>query len=239
MQPPMGPGPHNPGSSMLPRAQVRQGTSRMVPVVVSAGLAIGVFCGLLFGLGTGKSAAEPSKASNGVKQTEEPTVDPSAIDTSHVHDKDKPATGTGSAAQASAATGSAGSAAAAGSAAPATTEARITVEIKPDSAVGLAKVSVDGEEIRGTSTTISLPAGTRRKVTVSVKATGYNTAEDSQEIDGSPASFKFDLIKTAPASTSTSTGNGNGNAGTGSKSNSGSTPRPPPPKKKPGGLIDI
>lgn len=34
------------------------GTSKVVPVVVSAGLAVGVFAGLLFGLGTGEVAAQ-------------------------------------------------------------------------------------------------------------------------------------------------------------------------------------
>ena len=50
-----------------PRAQVlRRGTSKAVPVVVSAGLAVGVFCGLLFGLGTDKgvATAAPSTGSN-------------------------------------------------------------------------------------------------------------------------------------------------------------------------------
>src|SRR5687768_3934095 len=74
MQPPMG-GPPMGGPPMggppqmqpPPRAQVvRKGTSKAVPIVVSAGLAIGTFCGLLFGLGTGAedAIAEPSKGDN-------------------------------------------------------------------------------------------------------------------------------------------------------------------------------
>ena len=45
---------------------MRRGTSKAVPVVVSAGLAVGVFCGLLFGLGTEQSEAsnEPAKGNN-------------------------------------------------------------------------------------------------------------------------------------------------------------------------------
>src|ERR1051325_6820998 len=55
------------------RPPVRQGTSRMVPVVVSAGLAVGVFCGLLFGLGTGSGNAGPTTpVRNGAKPTEDP-----------------------------------------------------------------------------------------------------------------------------------------------------------------------
>src|SRR3954463_11571578 len=59
--PPMGPMGATPG----PRP-MRRGTSRAVPVVVSAGLAVGVFCGLLFGVGTGKkdAVASPAKGNN-------------------------------------------------------------------------------------------------------------------------------------------------------------------------------
>lgn len=52
--PPMGPPPMGPP----PTAQVvRRGTSKAVPIVVSAGLAVGVFCGLLFGLGVETTAS--------------------------------------------------------------------------------------------------------------------------------------------------------------------------------------
>src|SRR5215813_5895935 len=56
-------GPHPP---MAPPPPMRRGTSKAVPVVVSAGLAVGVFCGLLFGLGTTKQDAHaaPSTGSN-------------------------------------------------------------------------------------------------------------------------------------------------------------------------------
>ena len=56
---PMGPVPTpQPMPGQPPRAAVvRRGTSRAVPVVVSMGLAIGVFCGLLFGLSTGAPVA--------------------------------------------------------------------------------------------------------------------------------------------------------------------------------------
>ncbi len=42
----------------------RSGTSRAVPVVVSAGLAVGVFCGLLFGVGIPETTAGPSTGNN-------------------------------------------------------------------------------------------------------------------------------------------------------------------------------
>src|SRR4051794_5877643 len=63
---------------MAQRPQVmRRGTSRAVPIVVSAGLAIGTFCGLLFGLGTGGDViAAPSKGTNAGKMVAD--VEPGA-----------------------------------------------------------------------------------------------------------------------------------------------------------------
>jgi len=61
----------------------KQGTSRAVPVVVSAGLAVGVFCGLLFGVGVPDTTASPSTGNN-VKASEpekEPTPKPSTSST--------------------------------------------------------------------------------------------------------------------------------------------------------------
>src|SRR4051812_21563792 len=52
-----------------PQRPMRQGTSKAVPVVVSAGLAVGVFCGLLFGVGTGKEASARSTSSAEAKDT--------------------------------------------------------------------------------------------------------------------------------------------------------------------------
>src|SRR5512141_1040819 len=62
--PPMG-GPPGMGA-VPPQRPMKRGVSKAVPVVVSAGLAVGVFCGLLFGVGTGKkdAVAAPSKGTN-------------------------------------------------------------------------------------------------------------------------------------------------------------------------------
>src|SRR5436190_24020305 len=57
----------------MPPRQVRRGTSKAVPVVVSAGLAVGVFCGLLFGVGTGKEASATPTASNAKKISNDDT----------------------------------------------------------------------------------------------------------------------------------------------------------------------
>jgi len=67
MGPPMG-GPPMGGPPMggMPPRPMTRGTPKNIPVIVSAGLAVGVFCGLLFGVGTGKkaAAAAPSKGTN-------------------------------------------------------------------------------------------------------------------------------------------------------------------------------
>ncbi len=130
--PPMG-GPPMGGPPQMqpPRAQVvRKGTSKMVPIVVSAGLAIGTFCGLLFGLGTGadEAIAEPSKGDN-VKKDEKDkdmTMEGSKVTDPGTPKIDKPkptqVASTGSAAapaSGSAATGSGAAPAAGSGAAPA------------------------------------------------------------------------------------------------------------------------
>ena len=77
-QPPMQPMPPQQGAAPKP---VKRGTSKIVPVVVSAGLAVGTFCGLLFGVGTGE-AADASPSSSEPKKDEpkkdDTTPNPSA-----------------------------------------------------------------------------------------------------------------------------------------------------------------
>jgi hypothetical protein len=119
-----------PTPNPMPRAAVqRRGTSRAVPVVVSAGLAIGVFCGLLFGLGTGEEVIASPSTGNNVKteETGEKLPVPPTVGTTAAKTADPtptPAAGSGSATQVAAAGSASGSAAgsadpAAGSAAPA------------------------------------------------------------------------------------------------------------------------
>jgi len=259
--PPMG-GPPMGGPPMGMRPPGRAGTSRVVPVVVSAGLAVGVFCGLLFGLGTGKrnAVADTTKASNGVKRTEEPTVDPDSIATPRPKPPiPVPTAGSGSAV---AAAGSAGSAAAA-SPEPAATATKIVVEIRPEAAAQTAKVYIDGKEISGTVADVPLPAGTtKQKVKVAVKAPGFKDVEQDVEAEGESTTLKFELAKgrTAPATAtvdpSAATGtahqsggapaSGGNAAGGTSGGNAGGGSKPPgagkPPAKKPGkgsALIDI
>lgn len=94
---------------------VKRGSSKIVPVVVSAGLAVGTFCGLLFGVGTGEVAdASPSTSET---KKDEPKQDDSPNPAASAKPETKPAevkpTVTAPA------SGSATQTAAAGSAAPA------------------------------------------------------------------------------------------------------------------------
>lgn len=232
----------------------RRGTSRAVPVVVSAGLAVGVFCGLLFGVGIPEEATASPSTGNNVKAADptESTPTPSASTTPAT----KPATptatvttpattgttaGTGSATPIAAAGTTAGSGAAAtpgtkpaagaGSATPtvaatpAIKKVKLIVEIKPDTVAATAKISVDKKEIEGGMTELEIPPDGKKEVKVVVKAAGYKTVEQKVEVEGD-VTVKVELIKR-------SSGGGS------------STPGRPPTggggKKKPpgGGLIDI
>ena len=229
--PPMGGPPM--GGGMPPASRpMRRGTSKVVPVVVSAGLAIGVFCGLLFGLGTGKheADAQPAAGSNtktGSDTGETPAPTP---DKGNLLDPSKtPAAG--SAAQAGSGSGSAvaaaGSAAGSGSAAvkpPGPPTVKLTIQIKPEAAAKVAKIEVNGKEITGTS--IDLPVDTK-VAKVSVTATGYHSASSAVDMAGGDTTIEVELPRRASSGTPAS--------------GSPQVPkRPPGPKKPPGGnLIDI
>ncbi len=250
MGPPMG-GP--PMGAMPPPRPMRAGTPKIVPVIVSAGLAVGVFCGLLFGVGTGKkdAVAAPSKGTNAKDQPVE--------DTTHlVETPNKPITptsqlgkGSGAGSAAVAATGSgagsgsavamAGSAAGSAAVAPKTT--KLTIKVKPDGAASAAKIQIDGKDIDGN--TLDVPTD-KKSVKVAVTATGYHSFEPkSYDVSGDEMTIEIELSKRAG-------GGGAGSPGFGGTDthapkvptrppggDSGGTKTTTPPKKKPGGLIDI
>jgi hypothetical protein len=206
---------------MMPRPPMRQGTSKMVPVVVSAGLAVGVFCGLLFGLGTGShSVAAPEKASNNAKRDEVQVFQPESLANPNVKVPDKNApkagsnAGSGAVAQAGAGSGSA--------AEPTVKPTKLVVEIKPEAAAQAAKVLVDDKPIEGLSTEIPLEAGASKKVKVTVKATGYKDIEQEVDVEGESVTVKLDLIKGRSAPTGTAGTHGTG-AGGGATATTGST----------------
>jgi hypothetical protein len=238
MGPPMG-GPPMGGPPMgMPRPPVRQGVSKAVPVVVSAGLAVGVFCGLLFGVGTGKkdAVAAPSKGTNAKEHPVEDT-------TNLVQTPVKPITptaqlGKGSGAGSAAGSGAGSAVAMAGSAAgsgagsgsAAVAMKKLTIKVEPDAAASVAKIQIDGKPLDGTS--IELPAETK-SVKVSLTATGYHSIDKSIDLLGDETTVEFPMQKRS----------GGGSPGFGGVDTHRPTvPRRPPsetPKKKPGGLIDI
>ncbi len=254
---PMGPmGPM--GAMGMPRQAVRQGTSHMVPIVVSAGLAIGVFCGLLFGLGT-KHDAEPVKVSNGVKPHDD---GPAADTTSSTSTPSKPAvkppqpppataSNAGTAAATTANAAATGSAAGTGTAAAAVEPkpGKLTIDIKPDSAAQAAKVVVDGKPVTGTPIDIPFDKGvTRKTLKVLVQVPGYKDIEKDVEIESDrPATIVIDLGKARPATSgggtpaSDSGNGGHGNSGNDSGAGKGSSGKGKGSAsgKKGNGLIDI
>ena len=235
------------GGPQMPPRPIKRGVSRAVPVVVSAGLAVGVFCGLLFGLGTGDqtASAEPAKGNNVHATSGDDTsgAAPAGIGaTAAMPPPPKagsaaPATGsaTGSANPVATATGSAapasGSGAGSGSAAAKTGDiAKLTIEVEPAAAASVAKIQIDGKDITGTS--IDLPAD-KKSVKVSVTATGYHSVDKKVDVTGgSETKVQLELTK---RSTGTSS------PGFGGASTGGNHVPVAPPKKKPSnnGIIDI
>lgn len=191
---------------------VRQGTSKAVPVVVSAGLAVGVFCGLLFGVGTGKdeAVAAPASGNNVKKDGEaEPKPEPGAAPKGLGATAAAPippkntgsaaGSGAGSAVVAAAGSG-AGSAAPAGagsgSAKPAVEEKKViklTFKPKPDAAAEIATLTIDGKEVDGLTTEIPLDT---KSVTYEVEAKGYRTYKKTLTIvPGDEMAVEFEMSK--------------------------------------------
>ncbi len=165
----------------------KSGTSRAVPVVISAGLAVGVFCGLLFGVGIPEDAnAGPSTGNNAKPAETDTTPTPTPTASSSTATKPPPpvaatkpatpttapATGSGSAATTASAgttTGSAGTTAGSGSAA--------TTGAKPVAGAGSA-----------TPTVAAAPVLKKVKLIVEVKpdtvAATAKITVDKQDITG-------------------------------------------------------
>jgi hypothetical protein len=245
--PMMGGGMH--GQSMPPRP-MKRGVSKAVPVVVSAGLAVGVFCGLLFGLGTGDptAAAAPAKGNN-VHATSDDPSGPAPAGLGSTPAAPPPKAGSGATAATGSAGGSGGSAnpvaTATGSATPAVGSgagsavaaktvdtAKLTIEVEPAAAAAVAKIQIDGKDITGTS--IDLPAD-KKSVKVSVTATGFHSVDKKVDVTGgSETKVQLELTKRATGGTSSP---GFGGASTGGNH----VPTAPPKPKKPSnnGIIDI
>ncbi len=263
-QPPGGPGQMNPMNQMghpgqmqqPPRAQVvRRGTSRAVPVVISAGLAVGVFCGLLFGLGVEKdeavaatAPAQPAKKADTevpepfqpttpkVKTLEKPPVSGSPIAVAAgstpppAGSNAVPATGSNTVAANTPGTGSA--AVVAPVVVPVKATAKLTIEITPDTVAKTAKITVDGKELEKNELDVDLGGTKKREVKIVIKASGYKDVEQKLEVLAEHDNlYKVELVKRASGGglSRPPPPGGNGNK------------KPPGGNKKPpgGGLIDI
>jgi len=193
----------------------------MVPVVVSAGLAVGTFCGLLFGVGTGDdeasaatgevaSAADPAPTEPPAEPTPPTPPTPPPAEPAQLAEPTTP--------PAEPATDVA--AAGAGSAVPAVQKATLTVELTPQAVADKATITVDGAQIEGSSLELELPASGKKEVEVVVKASGYKTVEQKVEVEGD-VTVKLELVKRP-------------------SSKSGGVRPPKRPSRPPGGgLIDI
>jgi hypothetical protein len=212
--PPMGGPPM--GAMPMPRP-VRRGTSKAVPIVVSAGLAVGVFCGLLFGVGTGKENAAVSKGNN-VKHEEESKPDPGAAPQ-----------GLGATAAAPVAPKQVTPPPAPAQpppqpAKPEEKKVKLTVQIKPEAAAKDAKISIDGQEITGNSTEV--PAD-KKTVKVEVKANGYRSAEKKIDLVGDELTLDIEMSKRSSS------------GGAPTVRPPKRIDKPPGPSNNGGGLIDI
>ncbi len=256
MQPPMGTGQ---GPAQLPVTQsrpavVRRGTSRAVPVVVSAGLAIGVFCGLLFGLGVEKDEASaatvttaetPKKADTEVaapfqpepkKDVKVPSLAPQVVNKDGTTSPAKPA-----------------DLKPVEPAKPTKINGTLKIDIQPEDAAKVAKVTIEGQDIDGVAFELDMTQAfkdatkdlkpdakkpeVKKEVKVVVKAAGFRDFTSKVDVVAErDTTFKVTMQKKS---------SGGGNVG--------GLPRPPPPggntrpppsggqkcKKPPCGLIDI
>lgn len=187
-------GPQGPGAMAMPR-HARRGTSKMVPVVVSAGLAVGVFCGLLFGVGTGKKRSAAAPSASNVKKVaaadDEPAPQPGAAPkglgaTPTVSPKLPPSTSGGT----SGAVATQGSAAVvaqtSGTATPPVAPVapvkkllKLTFKVTPDAAAKSATVTIDGKPVSGLTTEL---AHDRKAVTYEIKADGYRSVDKKLDL---------------------------------------------------------
>lgn len=230
---PMGPPPGGPMAPMgVPRPPVRQGTSHIVPIVVAAGLAVGVFCGLLFGLGVKHQAPEPVKASNGAKQSEESQIQTAAVSMgtktpARAGSAAAAATGAGSSAASAAPAAGSGGGSGAGSAAAETKPGKISIDIEPESMAAAAKILVDGKPVTGKTAEVAFEPGvTKKSVKVVVRVPGARDIEKSIDVESDAvSSISFDLkgVRPAPASGGAASGEGGGPATAGGGTSGGGT----------------
>jgi len=226
MQPGMQPMPARP-SGIPVAGTMRKGTPKAVPVVVSAGLAVGVFCGLYFGLGTGKDndaeaegastskatgATGPKTAAAGTgevsnfKSGEQPDAAPKVADGSGsaAAGSGSAAAGSGSATVAGTGTGSgSGATTGSGSATPAMATVELTFAITPPE----ANVTLDGEPVVDGKATISF-TGNTKTIRLVAKASGYRSFDKKVTFtkDTAGEAIEIKMVKRSSSGTHTSGG---------------------------------
>ncbi len=262
MQPPMGTG-QGPAQAPVPAMQqprvMRRGTSKAVPVIISAGLAIGVFCGLLFGLGVEQEVAvastvttteTPKKKDTEVaapfqpepkKDVKVPSLAPQVVN------KD----GTTTPAKVDAGSGSAKPTEKAEPPKPVKVNGTLKVEIEPADAAKVAKLTVEGKDIDGASYELDMTedfkAATKdlkpdakkpevkKELKVVVRAPGFRDFTGKVDVVAErDTTFKVTMQKKSSG----------GNVGGLPRPPPGGYVKPPPSggqkcKKPPCGLIDI
>jgi hypothetical protein len=243
MQPMMQP-PQMGGQGQMqqpPRAPVmRSGTSKAVPVVISAGLAVGVFCGLLFGLGVEKDkTAVAAPTTTTTKQADpevpEPFQPTATKPTPPAKTPDTKPTGSPIAVAAAGSGSGAKPAAGSGSATiPAKPTAKLTIEITPEAVAKSATITVDGKELEQNALEVDLGDAKKKDVKVLIKAAGYKDVEQKVEVLADHDNlYKVELVKRSSGGGLTRPPPPGGN-GTKKPPNGNGTKKPPG-----GGLIDI
>lgn len=191
----------------------RRGTSKALPIMVAAGLAVGVCGGLVLVLGTGSSDAatekktvaegdssgddkpdstdKPDGAGNSGETPSIAGTDPKPDETPEVKEPEKPK------------------------------PAKITIDFEVDPED--AEISVDDDDVKDGAYTVELEPGQTKKVTIKAKASGYRNYSKEYEIAKNDT-VKIELKKRSSSSS-------------GSSGSSSSSRRKP--KKPKGSLIDL
>jgi hypothetical protein len=215
------------GGGIPQASMVRRGTPKAVPIVVSAGLAIGVFCGLYFGLGTGEKAAAAEGTTAGTTGSNAPPTAAPATDKTTSFQSAPPDPSTAKpATDPTAAAPTPGSAAAppgtdpAGTPTPPTPPppAEVSVELTFEATPDDVTITIDDEPVVGGKATIKF-TGDEKTIRVVGKASGYKSYDKKITVakDATAQTIEVKLHK---------------------KSSGG--PRPPrPDRDPPGGLIDL
>ncbi|MBP9088645.1 MAG: hypothetical protein KBG15_21155 [Kofleriaceae bacterium] len=225
----------------------KRGTSKAIPVVVAAGLAAGVFAGLMLGIGPKQNDAQPIASTQLGSGSSEEVAIPAPGNTASaipvaVVTPDAPVDATGSAAAVAAAVPVAtGSDAGSGSSAPSTPPepvkklAKITFAIKPPGAT--AEIRIDGQVVDGGVAEFDVTDG-KKHVEVTASAEGFDAFKKSFDVTRDDT-LAIALVKKRSSTSSTSAGKTGGGKTGGGKTGGGKTGGGKTGGGKTGGLIDI